>query len=114
MANVEFGFYPYRFDRKVAAFEISSLVDIDEKIARVMSDSGVYQDWIYAPPQEQQSLGLPSTITLPYVSRVFGLPKTHLLRHSSGDPKRLSFLVWSFGFFVGRRIRLSMTDFSKN
>jgi hypothetical protein len=104
MTNVEFGFYPYRFDSKLAVFEISSLVGIDEKVTRVMSDSGVYQNWIYAPPQEQQSLGVPSSITLPYASRVFGLPKTHLLKHSSGDLKRLSFLVWSFGFFVGMRM----------
>jgi hypothetical protein len=31
-------------------------------------------------------------------------PVTHLLKHSSGDLKRLSFLVWSFGFFVGMRM----------
>jgi hypothetical protein len=26
------------------------------------------------------------------------------LKHSSGDLKRLSFLVWSFGFFLGMRM----------
>jgi hypothetical protein len=31
-------------------------------------------------------------------------PVTHLLKHSSRDLKRLSFLVWSFGFFVGMRM----------
>ncbi len=104
MASTEFGFYPISFNLKLAEFEITTLDDFDESVERVMSDSSVYAGWIYAPLREVISVGAPGTRTLPYTSRVFALPKTHRLTHTSDDPKRLSFLVWVFGFFVGMRM----------
>jgi hypothetical protein len=104
MATTDFGFYPIRYDVNVGSFEIITLGDFDDAVTRVMSDPGVHKDWIYAPLREQASLGISGTRTLPYVSRVFGLPKTHRLTHTSDDEKRLTFLVWVFGFFVGMRM----------
>ena len=42
-------------------------------------------------------------------SRIFGLPKTHVLTHENADSlDHLEFLVWCFSFFVG--MRLTTTD----
>jgi hypothetical protein len=101
---VKFGFYPIRYDVKLPKFEIATLEDFDKSVERVMSDSGVHADWIYAPLREVKSLGVSGTKTLPFTSRVFGLPKTHRLIHTSDDPTQLSFLVWVFGFFTGLRM----------
>jgi hypothetical protein len=104
MASTEFGFYPVRYDVKLAKFEITTLDDFNERVESVISDSRVHADWIYAPLCEVKSLGVPGTRNLPYTSRVFALPKTHRLTHTSEDPKRLSFLIWVFGFLVGIRM----------
>lgn len=104
MLATEFGFYPVRYDVTLPTFEIATLDDFDEQVKLVMNEPTVERDWIYAPPREQLSLGIPSTRTLPYASRVFGLPRTHRLTHPSDDPKRSSFLIWVFGFFAGMRL----------
>lgn len=104
MATTEFGFYPSRFDVNLGVFKIATLDDFEGSLSRVMSDPGVHRDWIYAPLREQISFGIAGTRTLPYVSRVFGLPKTHGMTHTSNDESRLAFLVWVFGFFVGMRM----------
>ncbi len=43
--------------------------------------------------------------TLPYASRVFGLPKTHSIAHSraAGDDE-LRFHLWALSFFLGMRL----------
>ena len=46
---------------------------------------------------------------LPYPSRVFGLPKTHVIEHSvATSPDHLEFHVWALSFFLG--IRLTTTE----
>jgi hypothetical protein len=41
----------------------------------------------------------------PYPARVFGLPHTHRLWHSSDDDRdHLDFLIWCLGFFEGLRL----------
>jgi hypothetical protein len=104
MLATEFGFYPVRYNVSSPTFEIATLDDFDEQVKLVMDGPTVERDWIYAPPREQISLGIPGTRILPYASRVFGLPKTHRLMHSYDDPKRSAFLIWVFGFLVGMKL----------
>jgi hypothetical protein len=58
MARTDFGFYPIRYDVKLLKFEIATLDGFDETVERVLSDPGVYWDWIYAPLREVKSLGI--------------------------------------------------------
>ena len=45
----------------------------------------------------------------PYASRVFGLPKTHLIEHAEAtNQDHLDFHLWALSFFVG--MRLTATD----
>ncbi len=101
--TISFGYYPRRFDVELGTFSFCTLPDLDLTVIKLMADSGVYGDWIYPPLREIRSFGS-ATSVLPYPSRVFGLPKTHLLSHSSDDPERSRFLVWVFGFLVGMRL----------
>ncbi len=102
--SVDFGFYPVQLDAKYRDIEIKTLDGLESTIQAVMSQPCVEGSWVYAPPKRVRSFGFESERALPYPSRVFGLPKTHLLSHSTDDPVRLRFLVWCFGFFVGMRM----------
>lgn len=103
MVSKEFGFYPIRYDVDLGDFKIETLERFEQSIDAVMSDVGVHADWIYAPLREERRFGIPGTRTLPFTSRIFGLPKTHRLIHTSDDPKRVAFLIRVFGLFVGMK-----------
>ena len=48
----------------------------------------------------------------PYSSRVFSLPKTHAIEHSSAEySKQLIFHVWTLSFFKGMRLTTEAAGF---
>jgi hypothetical protein len=102
--SVDFGFYPLRLDTDWCDFQIKTRDDFEFSVAAVTSAPCIVGDWIYPGPRETHVFGTNSINILPYPSRVFGLPKTHTLSHQTDDPKRLRFLIWCFGFFVGMRM----------
>lgn len=107
--SIEFGYYPHPIDCEVGDIQVTTLPDLHEAVSDVATDEGVENGWIYAPIQCSDDLLSDALIRHPYSSRVFGLPKTHLLQHASADNgEHLSFLIWILGFILG--IRLTDTD----
>jgi hypothetical protein len=106
---VNFGFFPTPLDFKAGDVSVQTLSDLDLKRAGVANSGGVHGDWVYAPPAIVTDIMSGNERTLPYNSRVFGLPQTHALSHAkSSDASRLRFLVWMLGFIHG--IRLTETE----
>lgn len=109
MTAVEFGYYPRPIDFTSGDIRVSTLPDLDQTVQGVASNDGVEKGWIYAPRQESIDFVSDRISEHPYNTRVFGLPKTHTLEHSTADgDEHLSFLVWVLGFILG--IRLSDTE----
>lgn len=107
--STEFGYLPQTLDVKCGPMSIATLARIEECIADVASCESVHDGWVFAPPQYHRDVFNQKTYQLPYASRIFGLPKTHLISHASSDgPEHLQFLVWCVGFFLG--IRLTTTE----
>lgn len=109
--QVDFGWYPDRLDFTVGAVTVSTLPDLEGNTLWVRQDTGVEGDWLYAPMREQHVMGH-GVRTLPYPSRIFGLPKTHRLAHAAADgQEHLDFLLWALGFFVGMRLAATEAGF---
>lgn len=109
--RVAFGWYPERLDFTVGDVSVSTLPDLDENASWVAEDGAVEGDWIYAPPRQQHVMGH-GVRTLPYPSRIFGLPRTHRLSHAATDSQEhLDFLLWALGFFVGMRLTATEAGF---
>jgi len=87
--------------------------DFDEVIAGYREWDGVEGDWIYAPPQRLLTSPGRQIRQLPYVSRVFGLPKTHTisLGDANKEPGYLDFCMWALSFFVGMRLTTTEAGF---
>jgi hypothetical protein len=92
----------------LGAISLTTLPDFDETFRLVTECEGLEKDWIYAPLCKQYVLGQ-EVRTLPYKSRVFGLPKIHVLTHATAAGEaHLDFLVWALSFIFG--LRLSATE----
>ncbi|WP_127522395.1 hypothetical protein [Mesorhizobium sp. Z1-4] len=109
MTEIDFGYYPSPLAISVGNIEIRTLPNLEATVALVNAE-GVVGKWIYAPPQEVRHFGATREIrTMPYPSRVFGLPKTHVLRHFAAESTdHITFLLWAESFFEG--IRLTATE----
>jgi hypothetical protein len=109
---VEFGYFPYEWDEKYGPISIATLPNLKESIEGVYASKSIYKDWLYAPPQILKDVFNNRAYQLPYASRIFGLPKTHVIRHeNAAGPEHLSFLVWCLGFFVGMRLTTTEAGF---
>lgn len=108
---VEFGYFPERLDLSSGSISVSSRADLAETVANVEMSSQVENDWIYAPPQLLTTFGGQSR-QRPYSSRVFGLPKTHVIKHERSDGEdHLTFHVWALSFFTGMRLTSTEAGF---
>lgn len=102
-ASLKFGYLPEALDVRVGKLVISSLPDLQETVRDISDYTTVEGNWLYAPPQRIRSLGGQAR-TAPYPSRVFGLPKTHLIVHDDqSSAGHLTFHLWSLSFFYGMR-----------
>lgn len=109
--SIEFGYYPFELSVQAGPIRIASLPTLAEAVADVAGSDGVERNWIYAPPQEVRSLS-GATKTLPYPSRVFGLPKTHVLEHAMGATNdHITFLLWALSFLTGMRLTAAEAGF---
>ncbi len=112
MHELEIGYCPLRMDWKVGDVSIETKSDLDQTIAGVEADSGVEKSWIYAPEQQTMDMMSRKIFTRPYKARVFGLPTTHILRHSGTiDEEHIRFLIWCMGFFTGMRLTMDEAGF---
>ncbi len=108
----EFGFYPQPLEIKAGPVTVSSLPNIERTASDMLTDDGIENNWVYALPQQHREFVSGKIRELPYASRVFRLPKTHLIEHAeatSGD--HLDFHLWALSFFVGMRLTATEAGF---
>ena len=97
--EMAFGYYPGALSISAGDIEIQTLPDLEKRTAAVAALGQIERDWFYAPCYESKPSG----------TRIFGLPKTHIIRHTRAESgNHVEFLIWSLSFFLG--IRLTITD----
>ncbi len=100
-----FGFYPDPLGIDAGPITISSRPDLQQIASDVLASDTVEDGWIYAPAQRSRDIVSGRVRQLPYPSRVFGLPHTHMIEHATGAHEdHLDFLIWALSFFVGMRL----------
>ena len=112
MKKLEFGFYPKPLKICAGDITVSPLPDFDSIVAPMSDRENIKNDWIYAPPQRTRDFMSHTVREQPYSSRVFGLPKTHMIEHATAtDDEHLDFLVWALSFFVDMRLTTTEAGF---
>ena len=108
----EFGFYPQPLQIKAGSVTVSPLPDLERTASDILALNGVEDNWIYAPPQQVRDFMSGKVRERPYASRVFGLPKTHLIEHAAATSEdHLDFHLWALSFFVGMRLTATEAGF---
>jgi hypothetical protein len=111
-SSVHFGYYPLPLDLTVGPILVETLPELDQTVADMDASDGVEKGWIYAPPRQRRDFLSGQIETLPYASRIFGLPKTHALTHASADgADHLTFHIWCLSFFTGMRLTATEAGF---
>jgi hypothetical protein len=111
LISMEFGYYPRELDVVGGSLTIETLPNLKDTVADVESEGTVHEGWVYAPPQLSRDFFKGITYQRPYASRIFGLPKTHILRHANASgADHLNFLIWCLGFFAGMRLTSMTAD----
>ena len=78
----------------------------------MLAFDSVEDNWLYAPPQQVRDFTSGKVRERPYASRVFGLPKTHLIEHAAATSENhLDFHLWALSFFVGMRLTATEAGF---
>lgn len=109
--SAEFGYHPHPLDLASGPVTITTLTDLPQTVARVAGEDLVDREWIYCGPQLTGSFGS-GVRERPYPSRVFALPRTHLLEHSSAaGPDHLNFHLWALSFLTGMRLTAEEAGF---
>lgn len=107
----EFGYYPDPLQLQTGKITIEPKPDHAQLIDAFSKSEGIEKDWIYAPPRQIRIMG-GGIKQLPYPSRIFGLPKTHDLVHSSPyGEDHIAFLLWALSFFTGMRLTSTEAGF---
>lgn len=110
--HFEFGYHPGSLLLRAGPVAVEPLPNLAETVSNVETGEGIEKDWIYAPPQQVRDFGTDSIRTLPYPSRVFGLPKTHAIEHASADSvDHMTFHLWVLSFFTGMRLTSTEAGF---
>ena len=109
--KLEFGFYPDALNLTQGPVTISTLADLTKKESEIKEYLDVQNRWIY--PGNAQTNRLEGGVSIePYPRRVFSLPKTHAIEHSSAnDEKHLKFHIWALSFFTGMRLTTEEAGF---
>lgn len=108
--RLSFGFYPKPLRLTSGPVTVEPLPDLDEIVAAMEGSDGTEGNWIYAPPQQVHTFG--GIRTMPYPSRVFGLPKTHIMTHQAADSDdHLTFHLWALSFLTGMRLTATEAGF---
>jgi hypothetical protein len=110
--GIAFGYYPAPYDISTCRFSITTLLDLESKVARVESDPNVVRKWIYPGARLQRDFMSRTVQSLPYNARTFGLPKTHALALNGREsPDDIDFVVWCLSFFTGMRLTTTEAGF---
>jgi hypothetical protein len=109
---IPFGYCPLNLDERIGAISLADLPSLDEAVAEIAKSRTVHNGWLYSPLKRQRDFMSGRISTLPFPSRIFGLPKTHVLAHEDADnEEHLDFLVWCLGFFLGMRLTIGEGGF---
>ncbi|MDE0120746.1 MAG: hypothetical protein OXS33_03315 [bacterium] len=104
----KFGFYPWPLEIKAGPVVVSTLPNLERTARELYASDCVEGDWFYAPPSRRHD----DVQTLPYSSRVFGLPKTHTIEHATASSTdHIDFHLWVLSFFVGMRLTAAEAGF---
>lgn len=110
--TTEFGYYPIACNIDTERFSIQTLPNFQESIDRVKNDPAVYKDWIYPGAAQKHNFISGEIHSLPYKTRIFGLPKTHVLTlYKCQNKEDLDFVVWCLSFFTGMRLTTTEAGF---
>lgn len=110
----DFGFYPEPLQIEEGAITINTLPDLERKVDDVSSGGfgRVERDWVYSPLQRERDFMSGRVRELPYPSRVFRLPKTHVIKHEEAtNNDHVDFHIWVLSFFVGMRLTTTEAGF---
>ncbi|HCE6930713.1 TPA: hypothetical protein N0H29_002633 [Pseudomonas aeruginosa] len=108
----EFGFYPICCDIESEQFSIRTLPNHEETVSSIVEDANVIDGWLYPGPQKRLNFVSSTLRSMPYSSRVFGLPKTHVLTLSKSENQYdLDFVVWCLSLFTGMRLTTTEAGF---
>ena len=110
--SAEFGYYPVSCNIETEKFSVQTLPDHDSIIAGIRNNPDIHDNWIYPGPQLQRDFMSRNVYSMPYSARIFGLPKTHVLKlHKSESREELNFIVWCLSFFTGMRLTTTERGF---
>ncbi|WP_257248706.1 hypothetical protein [Burkholderia cepacia] len=110
--GVQFGYYPVRCDVQNSRFSVETLPDHDGSVAHVAEDEELHGGWIYAGAAQVRDFMTGNVREMPYSTRIFALPKTHVLNlKKCEDPDDLTFVVWCLSFFIGMRLTTAEAGF---
>lgn len=110
--SVEFGYYPHSLDVDAGPIRVEPRPGFDLTVADMEASNGIENGWIYAPLRQRRDFMSGKIETLPYPSRIFGLPKTHILTHEHADnTDHLTFHIWCLSFFTGMRLTTTEAGF---
>src|SRR5699024_1117033 len=73
-----FGYYPKAWDTTTAKFSIRTLDNHEQTVDGIKNHQNVVENWYYPRAQPQQDIN-GTADPRPYCTRVFSLPKTHIL-----------------------------------
>lgn len=110
--SAEFGYYPVFCNIETDRFSIRTLPEHERIVAVVSEDPNVLKGWIYPGAQQYREFMSGKVRSMPYSTRVFGLPMTHVLTLPEGRSREdLDFVVWCLSFFTGMRLTTTEAGF---
>ena len=108
----KFGFYPCSLHIEAGPVTISPCPDLKRIANDVLASDDIEENWIYAPLKQVRHFMSGEVRERPYTTRVFGLPKTHLIEHAAATSEdHLDFHLWALSFFVGMRLTATEAGF---
>ncbi len=110
--EIDFGYWPCNEIIRTDSVYISPLPTFNSSIMSINNNPGLLRGWIYPPYQQSYNIISSERTILPYPSRIFGLPKTHKMKHYKPDSvEHLEFLIWGLSFFTGLRLTTTEAGF---
>ncbi|WP_374295932.1 hypothetical protein [Acinetobacter sp.] len=110
--SAKFGYYPAVCNITTERFSVYTLSSLNRDVNIIENDPNIHNDWIYPNVALQHEIGSGQVRTLPFTTRIFSLPKTHVLTlHESQNKADLDFVVWCISFFTGMRLTITEADY---
>jgi hypothetical protein len=110
--SAEFGYYPLPWSVETDRFSVRQSPNFLQTVEDLATNPGVSKNWIYPGARRTHDMMSGEVHLMPFQSRVFGLPKTHILTlHESNYRDELDFVVWCLSFFTGMRLTTTNAGF---